>query len=89
MTCTRSCFVLVWRNVNGDPDEARDAGMRITARCGWGRREAMKTVRECKASIRLDLDTLIWTSGGRFPDFDAGGPFEMFALRIAAGRLAL
>jgi hypothetical protein len=47
--------------------EARDEDMRITARCGWGRREAMKTVRECKASIRLDLDTLIWTRGGAFP----------------------
>jgi hypothetical protein len=47
--------------------EARDAGMRITARCNWGRREAMKTVRECKASIRLDLETLIWTRGAAFP----------------------
>lgn len=47
--------------------EARDAGMRITARCAWGRREGIKTIRECKASIRLDLDTLIWTRGGTFP----------------------
>jgi hypothetical protein len=45
--------------------EARDAGVRITARCGWGRREA--TIRECKASIRLDLDTLVWTRGAAFP----------------------
>jgi hypothetical protein len=35
--------------------------------CGWGRREAMKTLRECKASIRPDLETLIWTRGGAFP----------------------
>jgi hypothetical protein len=47
--------------------EARDTGMRITARCGWGQREAMKRIRECKASIRLDLDTLIWTRGASFP----------------------
>jgi hypothetical protein len=47
--------------------KARDTGMRITARCGWGGREAMKTIRECKASIRLDLDTLIWTRGAAFP----------------------
>ena len=47
--------------------EARDAGVRITARCAWGRRQGMKTIRECRASIRLDLDTLIWTRGGAFP----------------------
>jgi hypothetical protein len=47
--------------------EARDAGMRITARCAWGRREGMKSIRECKASIRLDLDTLVWTRGAAFP----------------------
>lgn len=48
-------------------EQARNAGVHITARCAWGRREAMKTIRECKASIRIDLDTLIWTRGGTFP----------------------
>jgi hypothetical protein len=48
-------------------DEARDNGVKITAGCAWGRRQGMKTIRECKASIRLDLDTLIWTMGGPFP----------------------
>lgn len=38
--------------------QARDAGMRITARCAFGQREAMKRIRECKESIRLDLETL-------------------------------
>jgi hypothetical protein len=47
--------------------EARDGGMKITARCAWGRREGMKSVRECKASIRLDLETLVWTRGAAFP----------------------
>ena len=47
--------------------EARDNGWRITARCAWGRREGMKSIRECKASIRLDLDTLVWTRGAQFP----------------------
>jgi hypothetical protein len=47
--------------------EARDNGWRITARCGFGQREAMKRIRECKASIELDLDTLIWTRGAAFP----------------------
>jgi len=47
--------------------EARDSGWRITARCAWGKREGMKSIRECKASIQLDLDTLIWTPGAVFP----------------------
>jgi len=47
--------------------EARDAGMRITARCAWGRREGTKSIRDCKARIELDLDTLIWTRGAVFP----------------------
>jgi hypothetical protein len=47
--------------------EARDNGWKITARCGWGPREGMRRIRECTASIRLDLDTLIWTRGGAFP----------------------
>lgn len=47
--------------------QARDNGWKITARCAWGRREATKSVRECKASIRFDLDTLIWTRGAAFP----------------------
>ena len=47
--------------------EARDNGWKITARCGWGPREGMKRIRECKASIRLDLETLLWTRGAAFP----------------------
>jgi hypothetical protein len=27
----------------------------------------MKTIRECKASIRLDLESMIWNRGGAFP----------------------
>ena len=46
--------------------EARDASMRVTARSAWGRREGMKSIRECKASIRLDLDTRC-----DVPDIDA------------------
>lgn len=47
--------------------EARNAGVKITAKCAWGRREGMKTIRACTASYRLDLDTLIWTRGETFP----------------------
>jgi hypothetical protein len=46
--------------------EARDSGMQITARCAWGRREGLKSIRECKAAMRLDLDTLVWTRGAAF-----------------------
>jgi hypothetical protein len=27
----------------------------------------LKSIRECKASIRLDLGTLVWTRGAQFP----------------------
>jgi hypothetical protein len=47
--------------------EARDAGVRLTVRCAWGRREGIKTSRECKAAMRLYLDTLVWTRGAAFP----------------------
>ena len=43
--------------------QARDAGVHLTARCAWGRRGGMKSIRQCKASIRLDLETLIWMRG--------------------------
>jgi hypothetical protein len=48
-------------------EQARNAGVRITVRCAWGRREGLKSIRECKASVRLDLDTLVWTRGATFP----------------------
>ena len=47
--------------------DARDAGMRVTARWAWGRRDGMKSVRECTNRYELDLDTLIWTRGAQFP----------------------
>jgi hypothetical protein len=47
--------------------EARNAGVKITAKCAWGRREGMKTIRACTASFRFDLETLIWTRGETFP----------------------
>jgi hypothetical protein len=46
---------------------ARDPGVRITARCACGKRERMKSVSEYKASVRLGLDTLIWRRGAAFP----------------------
>jgi DNA-directed RNA polymerase subunit RPC12/RpoP len=47
--------------------EAYMLGSRIHARCGWGRREAMKSVRGCLGKAELDLHTLVWTRGAAFP----------------------
>jgi DNA-directed RNA polymerase subunit RPC12/RpoP len=47
--------------------EARDSRMTLTARCAWGRREGTKSIRECKARVEIDLETLIWTRGESFP----------------------
>jgi len=47
--------------------EAWDQGWTITVRCAWGKRDAMKSIRECIASVDLDLETLVWTRGRAFP----------------------
>jgi hypothetical protein len=47
--------------------QARDTGVKITARCAWGHREGLKSIRRCTASVRLDLDSLVWTRGAEFP----------------------
>jgi len=57
-------FVLMVVETLGD---AFSAGWRITARCAWGKREGMKTRRECHYTRELDLETLVWTRGPNFP----------------------
>jgi hypothetical protein len=57
-------FVLMVVETLGD---AWAAGWRITARCAWGKREGMKTRRECHYTRELDLETLVWTRGPSFP----------------------
>src|SRR5258708_3454620 len=47
--------------------EALDAGWRLTARCAWGKRDGMKSIRECQESFDVDLRTLVWTRGRGFP----------------------
>jgi hypothetical protein len=47
--------------------ESWDQGWKITVRCAWGKRDAMKSIRECIASVDLDLETLVWTRGRAFP----------------------
>ncbi|ANL40413.1 MULTISPECIES: hypothetical protein [Rhizobium] len=47
--------------------EAMDAGWEIRARCAWGRREGLKSVRECQWKLKLDIVTLVATRGRDFP----------------------
>jgi hypothetical protein len=47
--------------------EAHDLGWKLTVYCRFGKREGMKSIRECKARIEADLGTLVWTRGRDFP----------------------
>ncbi len=47
--------------------EALDLGWRVHVRCAWGKRDAMKSIRECIKGYELDLETLVWTRGRAFP----------------------
>ena len=47
--------------------EAYRLGWRIRVRCAWGKREGLKSIRECTESTELDLETLVWTRGADFP----------------------
>lgn len=66
----RSCLVLVGpprhkRSHGGD--EAHDLGWRLTVYCRWGKRDGMKSIRECHGRLDADLATLVWTRGRAFP----------------------
>ncbi len=39
----------------------------LTAKCAHGKRDGMKSVRECQYQMRLDLETLVWTRGRDMP----------------------
>ncbi|MCF6368352.1 hypothetical protein [Rhizobium halophilum] len=47
--------------------EAYTDGWKISARCGWGRRDGLKSVRECLWKYELDMMTLVATRGRDFP----------------------
>lgn len=47
--------------------EAHDLGWCIRARCAFGKRAGLKSIRECVHSYELDLATLLWTRGRAFP----------------------
>ncbi|GGD24259.1 hypothetical protein GCM10011335_28980 [Aureimonas glaciei] len=43
--------------------EALDAGWTVTVYCAYGRREGLKSIRECRHRHDIDLPTLVWTRG--------------------------
>jgi hypothetical protein len=47
--------------------EALSYGWRVTARCAHGRRDGMKSIKECVYRAELDMETLVWTRGRSFP----------------------
>lgn len=47
--------------------QIRDAGWKVKARCAFGGREGLKSVRRCVYSAELELNTLVWTRGRDFP----------------------
>ena len=47
--------------------DAYAAGWRVTARCAMGKRDGMKSIRECTSRFELDMQTLVWTRGRAFP----------------------
>jgi DNA-directed RNA polymerase subunit RPC12/RpoP len=47
--------------------EAWNSGWRITMRCAWGKRDGMKSIRECGYRRELDMETLVCTRGRDFP----------------------
>ena len=47
--------------------EAYSLGWTIRVHCAWGKRDGMKSIRECTARVEIDLETLVWTRGRDFP----------------------
>ena len=47
--------------------EAWRLGWRLTARCAFGNRDGMKSIRECSYRAELNMQTLVWTRGPNFP----------------------
>ena len=47
--------------------EAWSLSWRVYARCAFGKRDGMKSIRECHYRCELDLETLVCTRGRAFP----------------------
>jgi hypothetical protein len=50
--------------------EAWRAGWRVKARCAFGKRDGLKSIRECHRDYELDMETLVWTRGAAMPISD-------------------
>ena len=64
--------------------EAWQLGWRITARCAFGNREGMKSIRRVRLFLRLRPQNPYLDTGCAFPGLRLGGSVEMPELRIAA-----
>ena len=83
--CHRSRLFSLCSHGRRNPRSAFAAGWRITARCAWGKREGMKTRRECHYTRELDLETLVWTRGPNFPLSSLDGRAGLvFPLRLSS-----
>ena len=47
--------------------DAYDRGWKLRIYCRFGNRDGVKSIRECKAHVEIDLATLVWTRGREFP----------------------
>src|SRR3954464_11979146 len=63
--------------------EAWRLGWRLTARCAFGNRDGMKSIRQCIYRAELDMQTLVWTRGPNFP-LTSRKPAHVPGVRIAA-----
>ena len=51
----------------GSLGDAWSHSARVTMYCAWGKREGLKSIRQCQYSKELDLETLICTRRRDFP----------------------
>jgi hypothetical protein len=63
--------------------EAYSYGWRVTARCAHGKRDGMKSIKECVYRAELDMETLVWTRGRSFPPLAPGNVAAMPDVRLA------
>ena len=62
-------------------------GWLLTVRCNWGKREGMKSIRECTWSIEIDMPTLVATRGRDLPIASLGHLFR--CLRCGSRRVRM
>jgi hypothetical protein len=63
--------------------EALSYGWRVTARCACGKRDGMKSVKECVYRAELDMETLVWTAREKLLAFTPGNAAAMPDVRLA------